>query len=90
MFVNNLYEECRDGMVLLKVIHRINNTVVEWNRVEKNPNNHFKMGINCQVAFDACQKLKIHLVGIGAQDILDANKKLVLAIVWQLIKIHYL
>jgi hypothetical protein len=68
--------------VLLKVIHKINPTVVEWNRVEKNPNNHFKMSINCQVAFDACKKLKISLVGIGASDILDANKKLVLAVVW--------
>lgn len=47
VFVNNLYEEARDGMVLLKVIHRINPNVVEWDRVEKNPNNHFKRGINC-------------------------------------------
>jgi len=42
LFINNLYEECRDGLVLLKVIHKINPNVVEWNRVEKNPNNVFK------------------------------------------------
>lgn len=30
------------------------------------------------------------LTGIGAQDILDGNKKLTLAIVWQLVRIHYL
>ena len=75
---------------MLKVIHKINPNVVEWNRVEKNANNVFKMGINCQVAFDACNKMKIHLVGIGASDILEANKKLVLAVVWQLVRIHYL
>ena len=80
----------RDGQVLLKVIHKINPNVVEWNRVEKNPNNNFKKGINCQVAFDACQALKIKLIGIGASDIQQGNKKLVLAIVWQLMKVHYL
>lgn len=47
VFVNNLYEEARDGMILLKVIHKINPNVVEWNRVEKNANNKFKQGINC-------------------------------------------
>jgi plastin-1 len=90
VYINNLYEDVRDGQVLLKVIHKINPNVVEWNRVEKNPNNNFKKGINCQVAFDACQALKIKLIGIGASDIQQGNKKLVLAIVWQLMKVHYL
>jgi len=30
------------------------------------------------------------MVGIGASDIRDGNKKLVLAIVWQLVRLHYL
>ena len=89
-FINNLYEDVRDGQVLLKVIHRINPNVVEWNRVEKNPNNTFKKGINCNVAFEACEKLKIKLVGIGPADIRDGHKKLVLAIVWQLVRLHYM
>jgi plastin-1 len=42
------------------------------------------------VAFDACGALKIKLIGIGATDIQQGNKKLVLAIVWQLMRIHYL
>lgn len=82
VFINDLFEECRTGMVLLKVIHKIDPTVVEWNRVEKNANNVFKIGINCQVAIDACQKLKIKLIGIGASDIQEGNRKLTLAIVW--------
>lgn len=90
VYVNNLYEDVRDGQVLLKVIHKINPNVVEWNRVEKNPDNTFKKGINCQVAFDACGKLGVKLIGIGATDIQQGNKKLVLAIVWQLMRIHYL
>ena len=45
--VTNLYEEATDGMILLKVIDKIDNTAVNWKAVEKNPNNRFKMGINC-------------------------------------------
>jgi len=30
------------------------------------------------------------MVGIGAEDIREGNKKLVLAIVWQLVRLHYL
>lgn len=87
--VRNLYEDCRDGMILLKVIHKIDPTVVEWNRVEKNADTIFKTGINCQVAIDACAKMGVKLIGIGAVDIQQANKKLVLAIVWQLMRKHY-
>ena len=90
VFINSLFSDLQDGMVLLKVIHRIDNTVVEWDRVQKDPNNVFKRGINCQVAIDACAKLKLSLVGIGAEDIRDGHKKLTLAVVWQLCRLHYL
>lgn len=90
VYVNDLFAEASDGLLLLKVIHKINPNVVEWNRVEKNPNSVFKRGINCQVAIDACKKMNIVLAGIGAEDIRDSNKKLILAIVWQLVRIHYL
>lgn len=75
---------------MLKVIHKIDPNVVEWNRVEKNANNTFKVGINCNVAIDACKKMKLTLIGIGSSDIQDGNKKLILAIVWQLMRVHYL
>lgn len=88
--VNNLYEDVRDGQVLLKVIHKIDETVVEWDRVQKNANNHFKISINCQVAFDALKKLKVKTVGIGHIDIQDGNKKLILALIWQLMRVHYM
>jgi len=47
VFVDNLYQDLKDGIILCKVIHRINDRVVEWNRIEKNPDSIFKRGINC-------------------------------------------
>ena len=90
LYINNLYEECKDGLVLLKVIHKLDPTVVNWKTVDKNPNNKFKAGINCGQVVDACKKLGLKIPGIGGNDILEGNKKLIIAIVWQLVRLNYL
>lgn len=80
--VNNLYAEARDGLVMLKVIDKLDKTAIDWKKVEKNPNNKFKEGINCGQAIEGCKKLKLKLPGIGGTDILEGNKKLIIAVVW--------
>ena len=57
MNVTNLYDEASDGFILLKVIDRIKPGSVDWKRVEKNPNNTFKKGINCNLAIESAKKL---------------------------------
>lgn len=39
---------------------------------------------------EAAKKLKLKLPGIGGSDIRDGNKKLIIAVVWQLVRLHYL
>ncbi len=90
LYINNLYEECKDGLVLLKVIHKLDPNVVNWKTVDKNPNNTFKKGINCGQVVEACKKLGLKIPGIGGNDILEGNKKLIIAIVWQLVRLKYL
>jgi len=34
--------------------------------------------------------MNVKTIGIGAGDISDGNKKMILAIVWQLMRTHYL
>lgn len=82
VFINNLYEDLRDGIVLCKVIHKIDSTLIDWKRVIDKPINIFKKGINCEVGIEACRKLKVQLIGIGSHDIRDGNKKLILAVIW--------
>ena len=55
VFINNLYEDLRDGLVLLKVIHKINPTLVPWNKVNKKIRNIFDKGFNCDLALDAAK-----------------------------------
>lgn len=33
VYVNSLYDECRDGILLCKVIHKIDDSVVDWKKV---------------------------------------------------------
>ena len=55
VFVNNLYEDLRDGLVLLKVIHKISPTLVHWEKVIKKPRNIFDAGYNCELALNAAK-----------------------------------
>ena len=57
--VNNLYDEASDGMLLLKVIDKIQPGSVDWKKFEKNANNTFKKGINCNLAIESAKKLNL-------------------------------
>lgn len=88
LYVNNLFEDCKDGLLLLKVLDYIERGVVSWGNVEKNPNNKFKKVGNCNYVVVLGKQLKFSLVGIGGADIVDGNRKLVLALVWQMMRYH--
>jgi len=88
--INNLYEESKDGILLLRTIDKIKPGVVNWKIVDKKANNPFKKTVNCNEVIDASKKSKYHIVGIGGGDIRDGNKKYILAIVWQMMRDHSL
>jgi len=87
-YINGLFEDCKDGLALLKVEDFVEPGVVDWSKVEMKPGNKFKKLTNCNVAVDTGKKMHFSLVGIGGNDIHDGNKKLVLALVWQLMRYH--
>ena len=88
--INNLYEESKDGLLLLRTLEKIKPGCVNWKIVDKKPNNPFKKTVNCQEVIDASKKSKYQIIGIGGGDIRDGNKKYILAIVWQMMRAHSL
>ena len=88
--INNLYEESKNGILLLRTLEKIKPGVVNWKVVDKKANNPFKKTVNCNEVIDASKKSKYHIVGIGGGDIRDGNKKYILAIVWQMMRAHSL
>jgi len=90
VYINSLFEDCKDGIALLKVMDAVEPGCVSWKNVEMKPGNKFKKVSNCNYAVVIGKQLKFSLVGIGGSDIVDGNKKLLLALVWQLMRMHTL
>jgi len=90
LHINSLFEDCKDGIALLKVMDYVEHGIVSWKNVELNANNKFKKVANCNYVVVLGKQLKFSLVGIGGSDITDGNKKLLLALVWQLMRYHTL
>jgi len=90
LYINSLFEDCKDGIALLQVMDHVEPGCVAWKNVERQPNNKFKKVSNCNYAVVIGKQLKFSLVGIGGSDIVDGNKKLLLALVWQLMRMHTL
>jgi len=89
--VNNLFEDLRDGLVILRVMDAIEPGIVDWKRVNtKLPLHKIKQVENCNYAVDLGKKMGFSLVGIGGTDINAGNQTLTLAIVWQLMRYHVL
>jgi len=90
-FINNLFEDLRDGLVILRVMDIVQPGIVEWKRVNQVlPLNTFKKAENCNYAVDLGKKMGFSLVGIGGTDIVDGKVTLTLALVWQLMRAHIL
>lgn len=91
LYVNNLFEDCRSGLILLKVIDKIEPGSVKWrSKVEKKPNNKFKKINNTNYAVDLGKNMKLSMVNVQGADITDRNKKLILGFTWQLMRYHLL
>lgn len=86
-FVNYLFEDVKDGLVLLQAFDKIFPDSVNWKRVNTRlPMMRFKQIENTNMVVDLGKGHKFSLVGIQGADITDGTPTLVLAIVWQLMR----
>jgi len=90
-YINNLFDDLKNGLALLKIFDKINPGIVEWKRVNKQePLHRIKAVENTNYAVDLGKQLKFSLVGIGGVDITDGNETLTLGLIWQLMRHHVL
>lgn len=84
VYLNNLYDGIKDGIVLLKVLDKIEPGAVEWKKCEKNPNHVIKKVANCNHVIEVGKgaRFKLNLVSTGGKDLVDGNKKLILGYLW--------
>jgi len=92
LYVHNLFEDLRDGVVLLQIMDKVEPGAVSWKTVNRPPKNKYKRveNANYVVVLGRSKLFSFSLVGIGGVDIVDGKKKLILSIVWQLMRYHSL
>jgi len=86
LYINNLFEDLHDGVAILMLEDSIQPGVVNWKRVSKNTTSRFKKVENGNYAVTIGKEMGFSMVNIGGLDIVDKVKKLILAIIWQLMR----
>ncbi|XP_056599644.1 plastin-1 [Triplophysa dalaica] len=89
-FVNHLYSDLHDALIILQLYERIQ-VPVNWARVNKQPypilGSNMKKLENCNYAVQLGKKeAKFSLVGIGGENINEGSPMHTLALVWQLMR----
>lgn len=90
-YVNNVFEDVRNGWVLLEVLDKISPGSVNWKQATKPPiKMPFRKVENCNQVVKVGKQLKFSLVNVAGNDIVQGNKKLILALLWQLMRCNML
>ncbi|KAF3453371.1 hypothetical protein FNV43_RR03811 [Rhamnella rubrinervis] len=90
-YVNNVFEDVRNGWLLLEVLDKISPGSVNWKHASKPPiKMPFRKVENCNQVIRIGKQLKFSLVNVGGNDIVQGNKKLILAFLWQLMRFNIL
>lgn len=90
--VYNLFEDLKDGTVILQAFDKVIPGSVTWRRVSKPKEgqelSRFKAVENTNYAVDLAKASQMHIVGIQGADIVDGTKTLTLGLVWQLMRLN--
>ncbi|TMW58569.1 hypothetical protein Poli38472_010128 [Pythium oligandrum] len=85
MQIEDLYEDLDDGIRLIALLQIICREKV-CKKFNKKPRMRIQKMENLNMAFAFMQKKGINLTNLGSSDILDGNQKLILGLMWTLIK----
>lgn len=97
---SNFFHNFRDGVLLAYLLDSLKPGSVPLNKLTLNidlsqlnkPKTKviFEVTANLNVSIDAAKNAKLVVVNIGANDVLEMNKDLVLGLVWQIVRAHLL
>ncbi|XWS09729.1 hypothetical protein CRYUN_Cryun39dG0014300 [Craigia yunnanensis] len=90
-YVNNVFEDVRTGWILLEVLDKVAPGSVNWKHASKPPIKFpFRKVENCNQVVKIGKQLKFSVVNLGGNDIVQGNKKLIVAFLWQLMRFNML
>ncbi|CAN4098615.1 unnamed protein product [Withania somnifera] len=90
-YIDNVFEDLRNGWLLLETLDKVSPGIVNWKIATKPPIKlPFRKVENCNQVVKIGKQLKFSLVNIAGNDIVQGNKKLILAYLWQLMRCNML
>ncbi|CAL9243655.1 unnamed protein product [Arabidopsis halleri] len=90
-YVNNVFEDVRNGWILLEVVDKVYPGSVNWKQASKPPiKMPFRKVENCNQVVKIGKEMRFSLVNVAGNDIVQGNKKLILGFLWQLMRTHML
>lgn len=86
-----LFDECRDGLVLSKLINdsvpdTIDTRVLNLPSAKKPTLNNFQMSENANIVINSAKAIGCVVVNVHAEDIIDGKEHLILGLIWQVIR----
>ncbi|KAL3367436.1 hypothetical protein AABB24_011927 [Solanum stoloniferum] len=80
-YIDNVFEDLRNGWLLLETLDKVSPGIVNWKIATKPPiKMPFRKVENCNQVVKIGKQLKFSLVNIAGNDIVQGNKKLILAL----------
>jgi len=97
-YVNYLYGDLNNGLVIFQLFDFIQPGIVEWKKRVTQEGQFSKLDakkkaqelLNCCYAVELGKKMNFILVGIEGNDLATGNKMLTLALIWQLMRAYTL
>ncbi|MFQ6655170.1 hypothetical protein Gotur_025844 [Gossypium turneri] len=90
-YIDNVFEDLRNGWILLETLDKVSPGIVNWKIANRPPIKlPFKKVENCNQVVKIGKQLRFSLVNIAGNDIVQGNKKLILAYLWQLMRYNIL
>jgi len=84
-----IFEECRDGLVLAKLINDSVPGTIDERVLNLGPKklSLFQMTENNNLVINSAKAIGCSVVNIGSQDLIEGREHLILGLIWQIIKI---
>ena len=80
--ITNLFTDVSNGVPLIHLMMALGVAEIKYN---PNPKSRIAKAENVSFVLDAVRAKRVQLVNIGATDIVDADKKLILGLIWTII-----
>lgn len=81
--INDLVKDLSDGVMLIHLLEVLGNESL--GRYAAKPKLRVQRFENVNIALDAIKRRGIQMTNIGAEDVVDGNRKIILGLIWTLI-----